>query len=76
MDTTATVTIPGWVWLLIVAALFVVIAIFMVRRIGWRNLFVLGEQRGANEWLRMMVFSMVIGVPFVCIEATVTHLWH
>lgn len=70
-----TITVPGWVWLLMIATAFILVAYLMVRTIGWRDLFLFGDERGGNEWFRLMCFGMVIGVPIVCIEATISHLW-
>lgn len=75
MDQQATITIPGWVWLLLISVIFILAMWRMVRTVGATDLFLLGDDRGVNEWARLFVFSMMAGVPAVCVGVTVDHLF-
>lgn len=74
MDQQVTITIPGWVWLLMIAFLGVVITWRMVKTIGLADLFFINKEPDVNEFARLMVFSIVVGVIGVCVWVTVEPL--
>lgn len=68
-----TITVPGWVWLLVIAVLSAFAAWRMVKKIGIKELLV-SRHSGVEEFMRLMVFLWLVGLPVICVKATLNFL--
>lgn len=57
-----------------VAIVFTYIAWLMIRKIGIKELFIFGENQGPNEYARLVVFGMVIGMVITCLSAVISEI--
>ncbi|MEP6710131.1 MAG: hypothetical protein ABJA64_00235 [Candidatus Saccharibacteria bacterium] len=73
-DGVISITVPGWVWLLIIAALMLVVAVMMIKKIGFHDI-IFHEEWTTETFCRALFFTWMVGGAGVCIAATVVHLY-
>ena len=72
-DGVISMTVPGWVWLLLVAGVMLAIAAVMAKRLGGARKILFAWELGDDSFGWAVLFSWMVGIPLALIAGVIAY---